>query len=78
MKRKYSNEEKQKIIDRYISGEESSANILADTEIPKSTFYNWLKQHKLEQERIKRKPIITVIFNCLKTRWSVWKVLLQS
>lgn len=38
MKRKYSNEEKQKIIDCYISGKESSANILADTGVLKAHF----------------------------------------
>jgi putative transposase len=38
MKRTYTQEEKQAIIDRFISGE-PSANILADTGIPKSTFY---------------------------------------
>ena len=43
MKRKYSDEEKQKIIDRYISGKESSVNIIADTGVPKSTFYSVIR-----------------------------------
>lgn len=37
----YTQEEKQAVIDRVISGE-LSTHILADTGIPKSTFYGWL------------------------------------
>ena len=40
--RTYTQEEKQAIIDRVISGEPSTS-ILTDTGIPKSTFYNWLR-----------------------------------
>jgi transposase-like protein len=40
--RTYTQEEKQAIIERFMSGE-PSANILADTGIPKSTFYGWLR-----------------------------------
>lgn len=57
MKCKYTNEEKQRIIDRYISGGEASAGILADTNISKSTFYSWLKVYREEQVNSKRKPI---------------------
>lgn len=40
--RTYTQEEKQAVIERVISGE-PSARILADTGIPKSTFYSWLR-----------------------------------
>ncbi len=68
MKRKYSNEEKQKIIERYISGKESSANILTDTGIPKSTFYSWLKSYREEQENNKRKTVNIRNFHLLENK----------
>lgn len=40
---KYSNAEKQKIINRYQSGS-SVASLINDTEIPRSTIYAWIKQ----------------------------------
>lgn len=40
--RTYTQEEKQAVIERVISGE-PSARILVDTGIPKSTFYIWLR-----------------------------------
>lgn len=48
MKNIYTQEEKQEVIDRVISGE-PSARILADTGIPKSTFYSWLRIYREEQ-----------------------------
>lgn len=68
MKQKYSDEEKQKIIGRYISGGESSANILADTGIPKSTFYSWLKVYREKQVNSKRKPINIRNFHLLENK----------
>ena len=47
----YTQEEKQTIIDRYMSGE-PSASILADTGIPKSTLYGWLRTYWEEQGNI--------------------------
>ena len=38
----YTQEEKQAVSGRVISGE-PSASILADTGIPKSTFYGWVR-----------------------------------
>ncbi len=49
MKNTYLAEQKQAIIDRYISDGESSASILVDTGIPKSTFYSWLRAYQKEQ-----------------------------
>lgn len=67
MRRKYSDEEKQKIIERYISGE-ASANILADTGIPKSTFYSWLKTYREEQENNKRQTVNIRDFHLLENK----------
>lgn len=44
MNRKYTDSEKQAIFARYSSGSESVANIVADTGIPRSTIYAWIKQ----------------------------------
>ena len=44
MKTKYTDTEKQAIIARYSFGNESVANIVADTGIPRSTIYAWIKQ----------------------------------
>ena len=51
--RTYTQEEKQSLIDRFMSGE-PSANILTDTGIPKSTFYGWLHAYREVQEADKR------------------------
>ncbi len=67
MKRTYTSEQKQAVIDRYISGE-SAASILADTEIPKSTFYNWLRAYREKQNAIKRKTVNIRSFNLLENK----------
>ena len=53
MKRNYSKEEKNKILSRYNSGE-APTKIIADTNVPRSTFYNWLSNYKKEQESTKK------------------------
>ncbi len=68
MKCKYTDEEKQRIINRYISGGEPSTSILADTGIPKSTFYSWLKAYRDEQENSKQKPISIRNFRLLENK----------
>lgn len=68
MNRKYSNNEKQIILNRYLSDGESSATILADTGIPKSTFYSWLKAYKKEQENCNRKLINIRNFHLLENK----------
>ena len=49
--RTYTQEEKQAVIDRVISGE-LSTHILADIGIPKSTFYGWLRIYQGLKYRI--------------------------
>lgn len=53
MKRNYSKEEKNKILSRYDSGE-APTKIIADTNVPRSTFYNWLSNYKKEKESTKK------------------------
>ena len=65
--RTYTKEEKQAIIDRFMSGE-PSANILADTGIPKSTFYGWLRAYREEQEADKRKTVNIRNFHLLENK----------
>ena len=71
----YTHEEKQAVIDRVISGE-LSTHILADTGIPKSTFYGWLRAYREEQEADNRQSV-SAIFICLKTKSHVWRALLK-
>ena len=68
MKHKYTNEQKQQIITRYITGGETAANIIADTVIPKSTFYSWLKIYQKEQENSQRKPVNIRNFHLLENK----------
>ena len=52
----YTQEEKKSVIDHVISGE-LSTHILADTGIPKSTFYGWLRAYREEQEADNRRTV---------------------
>lgn len=65
--RTYTQEEKQTIIDRFMSGE-PSANIFAETGIPKSTFYGWLRAYREEQEADKRKTVNIRNFHLLENK----------
>lgn len=42
---KYTNDQKKLIVERHITGGESVAAIVADTNIPRSTLYLWIKQY---------------------------------
>ncbi len=68
MKCKYTDEEKQAGIDRFISGGETAANIIADTGVPKSTFYSWLKVYREEQVNSKRKVSNVRNFHLLENK----------
>ena len=61
--RTYTQEEKQAVIKRVISGE-PSAHILADTGISKSTFYGWLRTYREEQEPTSERQSTSAIFIC--------------
>lgn len=57
MKKTYTSEQKQAIIERYISGGETYLQISEDTGIAKSTFYSWLKKYNIEKETAKKKIV---------------------
>ena len=65
--RTYTQEEKQAVIDRVISGE-PSAHILADTGIPKSTFYSWLRIYQEEQNAANRRKVDIRNFHLLENK----------
>lgn len=66
MKRTYISEQKQAVIDRHISGGESSASILAYSDIPKSTFYSCLHACREKQNVAKRKAVNIHNFHLLE------------
>ena len=54
MKSKFTHEERQAILDRYISKSESPTSIIRSVGISKSTFYKWLSDYRAEQAEAKR------------------------
>ena len=65
--RTYTQDEKQAVIDRVISGE-PSVRILADTGIPKSTFYSWLRIYREEQNAANRRTVDIRNFHLLENK----------
>ena len=68
MKSKFTNEEKQKVLERYISKSESPASIIKSVGISKSTFYKWLSDYQQEQADTKRKGLTLRNFNLLEAK----------
>lgn len=68
MKSKFTNEEKQEILERYISNSESPAHIIKAVGISKSTFYKWLSDYRTEQTEAKRKGLTLRNFNLLEAK----------
>lgn len=68
MKSKFTNEEKQKVLERYISKLESPASIIKSVGISKSTFYKWLSDYQQEQADTKRKGLSLRNFNLLEAK----------
>ena len=68
MKSKFTNEEKQAILDRYISKAESPTSIIKSVGISKSTFYKWLSDYRTEQAEAKRKGLTLRNFNLLEAK----------
>lgn len=54
--RTYTKGERQEAIDRFISGK-SAADILADTGIPKITFYNWVHIYQEEKKALNKRTV---------------------
>ena len=65
--RTYTQKEKQAVIDRVISGE-PSAHILADTDIPKSTFYSWLRIYREKQNAANKRTVDIRNFHLLENK----------
>lgn len=70
----YTQEEKKSVIDHVISGE-LSTHILADTGIPKSTFYGWLRAYREEQEADNRRTVSIRNFHLLENKVARWGTL---
>ena len=68
MKSKFTNEEKQAILDLYISKAESPTSIIKSVGISKSTFYKWLSDYRTEQAEAKRKGLTLRNFNLLEAK----------
>ena len=68
MKSKFTHEERQAILDRYISKSESPTSIIKSVGISKSTFYKWLSDYKIEQAEAKRKGLTLRNFNLLEAK----------
>ena len=68
MKSKFTQEEKQAILKRYISRTESVAEIITSAGISKSTFYKWLSDYRQEQEQRGRKNLTAHNFDILESK----------
>ena len=68
MKKKYTPEEKQKLIESYLTNCEPVGQMLISAGVPRSTFYNWLQAYQQEQEVRKRKTIDPRNFRVLETK----------
>ncbi len=58
--RSYSDEEKQNVLERYFNRGEKVLQIIAETQIPKSTIYNWIRAKQRELNKQK-----TPVYNAL-------------
>lgn len=65
---KYSEEIKQSVLALYMAGYKSTHDILADTGIPKSTFYSWLNEYNSKQSQPKKLECTQQSFRILTNR----------
>jgi len=56
MNNKYSETQKNELVSRYLSGD-SVSKVIAENDIPRSTFYAWIKKHNDEQNIGKAKNV---------------------
>lgn len=63
----YSEEVKQQVIERYLS-DEPSASILAETGIPKSTFYSWVRDYQEKQKDANQKSVNIRNYHLLESK----------
>ena len=57
MKKKYTLEEKQTLIESYLANYIPVGQLLASAGVPRSTFYGWLRAYQKVQQAQKRKTI---------------------
>ena len=57
MKSKFTHEERQAILDRYISKSESPTSSIKSVGVSKSTFYKWLSDYRSEQAGAERSEV---------------------
>ena len=63
---KYTYEQKQDVIERYANGE-SVANIIVDSQIPRSTIYSWIKENQ-NNNSSKKKEVTLRNFRALEKK----------
>lgn len=63
----YTDEIKEQVIKRYLSGEKS-ATIIAATDIPKSTFYSWVSDYQKKQRTTKPKAVNVHNYHLLESK----------
>lgn len=68
MKAVYTQEEKQNLIDRYLSNQEPVGKLLASAGVPRSTFYGWLRAYQEAQQAENRKTIDPRNFRVLENK----------
>ena len=68
MKSKFTDDEKQAIINRYISNSESPLDIINSVDISKSTFYKWLSDYRKNTVVFNSKSLTIHNFNVLETK----------
>lgn len=70
MKTSYTPEEKQALIDRYLSNKEPVGKLLASAGVPRSTFYGWLQAYREVQQFENKKSIDPRNFRILENKVS--------
>ncbi len=68
MKKKYTLEEKQTLIESYLANYIPVGQLLASAGVPRSTFYGWLRAYQKAQQAQKRKTIDPHNFRLLETK----------
>lgn len=68
MKTIYTEEEKQSLIEEYLSNKVPVGELLASAGVPRSTFYGWLRTYQEERQATNRKTIDFRNFHLLETK----------
>lgn len=68
MKKVYTSEEKQHLIEQYLSNKVPVGKLLASAGVPRSTFYGWLRAYQKERQDTNRKTIDFRNFHLLENK----------